>query len=51
MPADQAGEPAGACGGHRVKKESYTSGSLAKTEYYVRDASGSVMAIYYGTVV
>ncbi|SFW68257.1 RHS repeat-associated core domain-containing protein [Sinomicrobium oceani] len=35
--------------GHRVKKESYTSGSLAKTEYYVRDASGSVMAIYQGT--
>ncbi|WP_175545814.1 hypothetical protein [Sinomicrobium oceani] len=38
-------------GGHRVKKESYTSSSLAKTEYYFRDTSGSVMAIYYGTVV
>ncbi|MGS2765199.1 RHS repeat domain-containing protein [Sinomicrobium sp. M5D2P9] len=32
----------------RVKKESYTNGSLAKTEYYVRDASGSIMAIYQG---
>lgn len=36
--------------GHRVKKESYTAGSLTKTEYYVRDASGTPMAIYEGTV-
>lgn len=33
--------------GHRVKKEVYNSGgSLTRTDYYVRDASGSVMAIY-----
>ncbi|WP_222984564.1 RHS repeat domain-containing protein [Flagellimonas meishanensis] len=31
---------------HRVKKESYVSGSLASTTYYVRDAAGQVMAIY-----
>lgn len=40
--------------GYRVKKESYTvnggTSSLASTEYYVRDVSGSVMAIYIGGV-
>lgn len=30
----------------KVKKESYSSGSLAETTHYVRDAAGSVMAIY-----
>jgi len=33
--------------GHRVSKEIYNnSGNLTDTDYYVRDASGSVMAIY-----
>ncbi len=33
--------------GHRVKKEIYNSGgSLTRSDYYVRDAAGSVMAIY-----
>lgn len=37
---------------HRIKKEGYDSGgTLLKTEYYVRDVSGSVMAIYYNGVV
>ncbi len=36
--------------GFRLKKELYSSGSLTKTEYYVRDASGNVMAIYSGNV-
>jgi len=31
---------------HRVKKESYNSGSLQNTTYYVRDVAGQVMAIY-----
>ncbi|WP_340074235.1 hypothetical protein, partial [Leptobacterium sp. I13] len=32
---------------HRVKKEIYnTSGSLTRTDYYVRDVAGSVLAIY-----
>ncbi|WP_411032061.1 RHS repeat domain-containing protein [Spongiimicrobium sp. 3-5] len=31
---------------HRVKKQSYTSGTLTNTTYYVRDVTGSVMAIY-----
>lgn len=31
---------------HRVKKESYASGNLASTTYYVRDLAGQVMAIY-----
>ena len=37
--------------GHRVKKEAYTSGSLTKTEYYIRDAAGTALAIYEGTNV
>ncbi|WP_340077896.1 RHS repeat-associated core domain-containing protein [Leptobacterium sp. I13] len=33
--------------GHRVRKEIYnTSGSLTRTDYYVRDVAGSVLAIY-----
>ncbi len=33
--------------GHRVRKEIYNStGALMRTDYYVRDASGSAMAIY-----
>lgn len=32
--------------GHRVKKQSYVGANLNRTDYYVRDASGSVMAIY-----
>ncbi len=34
--------------GHRVRKEAYnpSNGSLSYTEYYVRDAAGSAMAIY-----
>ncbi|TJY37391.1 hypothetical protein E5167_05460 [Pontimicrobium aquaticum] len=32
--------------GHRVKKEIYTSGSLTRSDYYVRDAAGSVLAVY-----
>jgi RHS repeat-associated protein len=32
--------------GKRVKKQAYVNGSLAYTDYYVRDASGNVMAIY-----
>jgi RHS repeat-associated protein len=35
--------------GHRVRKEAYSNGSLTKTEYYVRDAAGIVLAIYTGT--
>ncbi|UGU18129.1 hypothetical protein LS482_09640 [Sinomicrobium kalidii] len=35
--------------GQRVRKESYVNGSLSKTGYYVRDASGNAMAIYQGT--
>jgi len=37
--------------GQRVRKEAYNEvdGSLIKTEYYVRDAAGSVLAIYNGT--
>ncbi|RZS92323.1 RHS repeat domain-containing protein [Aquimarina brevivitae] len=36
---------------HRVKKESYnlTTGSLNYTDFYVRDASGTAMAIYRKT--
>lgn len=37
--------------GHRVKKEAYTSGSLTKTEYYIRDAAGTALAIYEGITV
>ncbi|WP_347922487.1 RHS repeat-associated core domain-containing protein [Pontimicrobium sp. SW4] len=37
--------------GHRVKKEIYTAGSLTNTDYYVRDAAGSVMAIYNGNTL
>ncbi|MFI1772531.1 RHS repeat-associated core domain-containing protein [Thalassobellus citreus] len=38
--------------GHRVKKQVYKEGgSLTKTEYYVRDAAGSVMAIYNGNAI
>lgn len=37
--------------GHRVKKESYTNGSLTKTTFYVRDVSGSTMAIYDGNTI
>ncbi len=32
--------------GHRVRKESFVNGSLAATTYYVRDASGSTLAVY-----
>lgn len=34
--------------GHRIKKEinNQSTGSLIKSEYYVRDASGGVLAIY-----
>ena len=37
--------------GQRVRKEAYSDvdGTLIKTEYYVRDAAGSVLAIYNGT--
>lgn len=35
--------------GHCIKKETYASGSLTKTTYYVRDAAGSSMAVYEGT--
>ncbi|WP_340064258.1 RHS repeat-associated core domain-containing protein [Ascidiimonas aurantiaca] len=36
--------------GHRVRKESYnTTGSLIQTEYYVRDASGTTLAVYRGS--
>jgi len=36
--------------GQRVRKETYnTSGTKTNTEYYVRDAAGSVLAIYSGT--
>lgn len=39
--------------GQRIKKESYTlsggTSSLTKTEYYVRDVAGSVMAVYQGS--
>ncbi len=31
---------------HRIKKESYTNGTLANTTFYVRDVAGQVMAIY-----
>ena len=31
--------------GFRLKKESYSSGSLSKTTYYVRDASGNPLSI------
>ncbi|AXP80827.1 tRNA3(Ser)-specific nuclease WapA precursor [Mariniflexile rhizosphaerae] len=41
--------------GHRVKKESYTINggisSLTGTQYYVRDAAGTALAIYNGTTV
>ncbi len=33
--------------GHRVRKESFnTSGVLSDSEYYIRDATGNIMAIY-----
>ena len=32
--------------GYRVRKQSYENGSLVKTIYYVRDASGSLMSTY-----
>ncbi len=32
--------------GHRVRKESFVNGSLAATTYYIRDASGSTLAVY-----
>ncbi len=32
--------------GQRVSKQSYKAGSLSKTTYYVRDASGSLMSTY-----
>lgn len=32
--------------GYRVKKEKYNNGTVMLTTHYVRDASGSVMAIY-----
>jgi RHS repeat-associated protein len=35
--------------GHRVRKESTTDGNTWNETYYVRDASGSVMAIYNGS--
>lgn len=41
--------------GHRVKKEIYTinggTSSLMRTDYYVRDAAGTALAIYEGTTV
>ncbi|MCL6294853.1 RHS repeat domain-containing protein [Jejuia spongiicola] len=37
--------------GHRVKKEVYTGISLTRTDYYVRDASGTALAIYEGATV
>ncbi|UOY08636.1 hypothetical protein L0P88_08795 [Muricauda sp. SCSIO 64092] len=36
---------------HRVKKESYSSGSLQSTTYYVRDIAGQVLAIYSNTTL
>ncbi|UOY08645.1 RHS repeat-associated core domain-containing protein [Muricauda sp. SCSIO 64092] len=36
---------------HRVKKESYNSGSLQSTTYYVRDIAGQVLAIYSNTTL
>jgi len=32
--------------GHRVRKESFTNGTLTSTDHYVRDAAGSTLAIY-----
>ena len=44
-----ANGPAGGLA-HRVRKESYnTTGSLIQTEYYVRDASGTTLAVYRGS--
>ena len=37
--------------GHRVKKEIYTNGSLTRNDYYVRDAAGSIMAVYEDSTV
>ena len=37
--------------GHRVGKEIYTGGSLTRSDRYVRDASGSVLAVYEGTAL
>jgi len=34
--------------GMRVRKEVYVNNNLIKTEYYVRDVAGSVLAIYNG---
>ncbi|MEP5339994.1 MAG: HNH/ENDO VII family nuclease [Algibacter sp.] len=34
--------------GYRVKKEIYTSGVLSRTDFYVRNVSGDVLAIYEG---
>ncbi|UOY08639.1 hypothetical protein L0P88_08810 [Muricauda sp. SCSIO 64092] len=36
---------------HRVKKESYSSGSLQSTTYYVRDIAEQVLAIYSNTTL
>ncbi|UOY08643.1 hypothetical protein L0P88_08830 [Muricauda sp. SCSIO 64092] len=36
---------------HRVRKESYNSGSLQSTTYYVRDIAGQVLAIYSNTTL
>ncbi len=32
--------------GHRVRKESFTNGTLTHTEYYIRDVAGNTLAIY-----
>lgn len=38
--------------GHRVKKLIYNgTGSLIRTDYYVRDASGSLLALYEGSTL
>ncbi len=37
--------------GHRVKKEVYSGSSLTRTDYYIRDAAGTALAIYEGSTV
>ncbi|WP_303316690.1 RHS repeat-associated core domain-containing protein [Flavivirga abyssicola] len=37
--------------GYRVKKEIYTGSSLTRTDYYIRDASGTALAIYEDTTI
>ncbi len=38
--------------GHRVRKDIYgTTGSLTKSDYYIRDAAGTILAVYQGNMV